>query len=66
MDKPGNVWIQRPVLGTGIRTTRLIRARPHTSKAVLFHYVTPALAGSCIPGVAVLAVLARVVQHDPF
>ena len=61
MDWPGNVCTHRPVLGTGIRTTRLILARPHTSKAVLLHYITPSLGPApalCIPGVAVLAVLA--------
>ena len=38
----------------------LILARPHTSKAVLLHCVTRVgtAPASCIPGVAVLAVLA--------
>ena len=44
----------------------LILARPHTSKAVLLHYVSPALAphrlhASPVSQYSVLAVLARVV-----
>ena len=43
MDKPGNVCTQaKASAGTGIRTTRLILARLHISKAVLLHYVTRA------------------------